>query len=535
MVDEKVPHHQQAWPTANGDALALALDEDQKSDLSASKAQLRWTKRLIDRLTWMPPWCRYDVKNPPTFSIWHNVLFAFAGAFTVGNLYYNHPILNILAREFDVPYETVSRIPTLMQAGYATGLLFVCPLGDLLKRRPLTLALILFTATMWIGLCLTRSFTAFCAISYICAITTVIPQVMLPLVAELAPPHQRAMALSIVTSGNLLGIVVARILSGVVTQFTSWRNIYWIALGLQYLVLCSLWLFMPDYPSTNPAGLNYFKMIGGIVLLYRKYAVLVQAGLVSYCVSAGFTSYWTTLTFLLADPPYNYSPVVIGLFALIGVAAIMLGPLYAKYLIQPFTPLFSCLVGLLACLVGVVVGTYSGKHTVAGPIIQAFTLDMGLQITQVANRGAIATIEPNGRNRVNTAFMLMTFTGQLTGTSAGAKLYARGGWVASGSLSVAFVALSIFVCFARGPYEHRWIGWAGGWNVRKQNLSGITNAPVAIAVAVEAAERNGDEEEQQQSRPAAEAAAIPEPKRPEHSQGQRVVVAGTQNDEEKST
>ncbi len=306
---------------------------------------------------------------------------------------------------------------------------------------------------------------------------------MLPLVAELAPPTQRAMALSIVTSGNLLGIVVARILSGVVTNYTSWRNIYWIALALQYCVFIALWLFMPDYPSSNPDGLNYFKMIGGIILLYRKHAVLVQAGLISYCVSACFTSYWTTLTFLLADAPYHYSPVVIGLFGLIGIAGIGLGPLYAKFLIQPFAPMFSCLFGLVANLTGVVVGTYTGEHSVAGPIIQAFTLDMGLQITQVANRAAISSIEPNARNRVNTAVMLLTFTGQLTGTSAGAKLYERGGWIASGSLSVAFIGLTFLICLARGPYEQGWIGWTGGWDVRKKNLAEATSGPLPIAVA----------------------------------------------------
>ncbi|KIW67666.1 hypothetical protein PV04_06898 [Phialophora macrospora] len=483
MVQQSLAYQEPALSTAAGekgpDALDI-VDDDVKSEAVATKST---RQKVVDFVTWTPPWCRWDPEKPPVFSVWHNILFAFAGAFTVGNLYYNHPILNILARDFNVPYVTVSRIPTLMQAGYATGLLFVCPLGDLLKRRPLTLVLIAFTATMWIGLCITPSFAAFCAISYICAITTVIPQVMLPLVSELAPPHQRALALSITTSGNLLGIVIARLLSGVVTQFTSWRNVYWVALGLQYLILVALWLFMPDYPSSNPQGLNYFKMIGGIILLYKKHAVLVQAGLISYCISAAFTSYWTTLTFLLADPPYSYSPVVIGLFALIGIAGIVMGPVYAKYIIQPFAPLFSCMMGCAANLVGIVIGTYSGKHTVVGPIIQAFTLDMGLQITQVANRAAIHAIEPNGRNRVNTAFMLCTFTGQLTGTSAGAKLYERGGWIASGSLSVALVGLTFVICILRGPYEEGWIGWGGGWDVTKKNLAEATSGPQPVAVA----------------------------------------------------
>ena len=78
-----------------------------------------------------------------------NVLFAFASAFTVANLYYNHPILNILANDFNVPYEKAAEIPTLMQAGYAVGLLLLCPLGDLLRRRPFVLCLVFLTSSLW--------------------------------------------------------------------------------------------------------------------------------------------------------------------------------------------------------------------------------------------------------------------------------------------------------------------------------------------------------------------------------------------------
>ncbi|KAK5053749.1 hypothetical protein LTR84_001710 [Exophiala bonariae] len=505
MVTEKNagsdPLQQSAWSNSqvhDHDEIA-EHEHDPKADNNSTTKSL--PQNFIDFVTYIPPWCRYDPTQPPRFSIWYNVLFAFAGAFTVGNLYYNHPILNILAQDFDVPYVKVSRIPTLMQAGYATGLLFVCPLGDLLRRRPLTLTLIAFTATLWIGLCLTHNFEIFCAISYITAITTVIPQVMLPLVTELAPPNRRALAISITTSGNLLGLVSARLLSGVVTNFTSWRNVYWIALGLQYSILIVLWLFMPDYPSSNPDGLNYFKMIGGIILLYPKHAVLVQAGLISYCISSCFTSFWTTLTFLLADPPYEYAPITIGLFALIGIAGIVMGPVYAKYIIQPFAPAFSCITGCVVLGIGVILGTYSGMHTVVGPIIMAFALDASFQITQTANRAAIHSIEPKGRNRVNTAFMLFTFMGQMTGTSAGAELYSRGGWVASGSLSVGFVVLALVLCVVRGPYEQGWVGWSGGWDIRKQNLAQATGGeqtvanvaapPVAVAVGHDRIDENG--------------------------------------------
>lgn len=105
-------------------------------------------RRVYDCMFWVPPKCRWDPDRPPKFSMALNILFAFAGAFTVANLYYNHPILNILAHDFHVAYEKVAQIPTVAQAGYAAGLFFLCPLGDLLKRRPFVLSLVFFTATM---------------------------------------------------------------------------------------------------------------------------------------------------------------------------------------------------------------------------------------------------------------------------------------------------------------------------------------------------------------------------------------------------
>lgn len=100
-------------------------------------------------LFWMPPWCRWKKGQPPRFSMWMNLLFAAAGAFTVANLYYNNPILNILARDFGVSYEEVAQIPTLMQVGYAVGLFLLCPLGDVVKRRPFVLSLVFCSATIW--------------------------------------------------------------------------------------------------------------------------------------------------------------------------------------------------------------------------------------------------------------------------------------------------------------------------------------------------------------------------------------------------
>ncbi|KAJ5928709.1 hypothetical protein N7466_007665 [Penicillium verhagenii] len=423
-------------------------------------------KYIIDALLWTPSWCRWHPDNPPKFGLPLNFLFAFAGTFTVANLYYAQPLLDTLATYFDVSHERASLVPTCSQAGYATGLILLCPLGDLVRRRPFVLLLTFITATLWIGLCITKSFNVFLAINYLSSVATVTPQIMLPLVGDLAPPARRATALSIVSSGLVLGLLFARLLAGIIAAYSSWRNIYWLSLALQYAIFILLWAFMPDYPRTN-TDISYFKVLTSIVQLFITSPVLVYATFMGFFLSATFTSFWTTLTFLLSGAPYHYNTVTIGLFSLAGLTPFFLGPFYSRYVIDKFVTHVSILLSLTILLIGICIGTYTGTFTVAGPIIQPALQDFGLQMTQISNRVAIYSIAPKARSRVNTAYMIGVFCGQLMGTAVGNRVYEQSGWIISGSVSVIFVAVSYAILMLRGPAETGWVGWSGGMRIRR--------------------------------------------------------------------
>lgn len=313
---------------------------------------------------------------------------------------------------------------------------------------------------------------------------------MLPLVGDLAPPHRRATALSIVVSGLLLGLLIARVLSGIIAEYSSWRYVYWMSFALQYTIVILLWLFMPDYPPTN-TDLSYFHILISIGKLVLHSPVLAQACLMGFFAAATFTSFWTTLTFLLSESPYNYSTVVIGLFAIAGIVPMTLGPLYSRFVIDRFAPLVTSAAGALIGLTGIIIGTYTGTFTVAGPILQAVFLDFGQQTLQIANRTAIYGVAPKARNRVNTAFMMGVFCGQLMGTAAGNKLFAEGGWIRSGSASVGFMGAVLVICLSRGPRETGWVGWRGGFQLRRERVpaQGLSNSPGVL-------EQAGDGEKQ---------------------------------------
>ena len=416
-----------------------------------------------------------------------------------------------MANDFNTTQSGVANIPTLAQAGDATGLLLVLPLADFFPRRGFALLLLTLTIAFWTGLCITPNLTVFQVLTYLSAITTGVIQIFLVLVAELSTPEKRAVNISIVAAGPTFGILLARILSGIVADYTSWRNVYWLSLALQILMLILLWFFMPDYPTTSAKTFKevaryYPKLLWHILRLLTRHPVLVQASLLSFLTFFAVASYWTTITFLLSEAPYHYSTSAIGLFGLIGAVTMALGPLYSQYIIKPLnSPLISAAIGKAISLVGVVIGTFVGTHSVAGPVIEALFLDAGLMILQISSRISFHDCEPGAMNRVNTAFVSCLYLGMLAGTKAGNDVYEKyGGWVPSGGLSIGILSLGFVVILARGPHEKGWLGWTGGWsrttdavgdmradeekaNKRHEdNVENISNAKLLPKVALDA-------------------------------------------------
>ncbi|KAI1208133.1 MFS general substrate transporter [Annulohypoxylon truncatum] len=431
----------------------------------------------LERLTWTPPWVKWNPEANHDLSWTMNILFGLTAAFSVANLYYTHPILNILADDFDVSDQRSSLVPTLTQAGYAVGLLLIVPIGDIVRRRPMILSLIFMAALIWLGCTLTQSFSVFLGLSFLVGLLTVTPQFMFPLAVQYAPQRHRATMISIVMSGLVFGVLVARLLSGIVTQYTSWRNVYWVSFGLQVLAWIFLFFVMPDYPILSP-GTSYPRILLKIITLPFLKPELTQNSLIAFLTMGMFTSFWTTLTFQLADV-FHLSTLAIGLFALIGISPVFLNPIISRVLIARLHPHGSLIIAHLVTIAAICVGTFVGTFSLAGPVIWAFFGDLGMNTIIVANRVAIAHVDSKAQNAVNSVYMVHTFCGQLFGTAVGNALYAKGGWTYSGAFNIAQIIAGLLVLVVRGPHEKHWVGWRGGWNLRKSKTEEKAQSPNA--------------------------------------------------------
>ncbi|KAJ7046397.1 major facilitator superfamily domain-containing protein [Mycena alexandri] len=415
----------------------------------------------------IPRRLRYDPQKPFHFGIVLNVLFGFASTFIVANLYYCQPLLIQFSESFGVSYNRVSRIPTLIQAGYATGILLISPLGDLVRRRQLIMLLTIISASLTIGLAITPNLVVFETLSFLIGVVSVTPQILIPLAADLAPPERRATALSVVFSGLLFGILIARVIAGIIAQFTSWRVVYYFAIGVQFFVLVAGYFIIPDYPAKNK-DLTYWNILRTMAKFAYTEPLLIQACLVNLASCACFSNFWVTLTFLLGGPPYFYSTLSIGLMGLVGIVSVAAGPFVGR-LIDQLIPWYASLVAvlLLFCFQGIQVG--AGDTSIGAVVIAIIGLDVFRQMLQMSLAASIFSISATARARLNALFVLSLFVGQLMGTAAGTEIFTTYGWRPAAALNLGFYVWILLVIMLRGPHCARftWFGYEGGWEHRK--------------------------------------------------------------------
>ncbi|TFK68849.1 MFS general substrate transporter [Pluteus cervinus] len=448
----------------------------------------------------IPKRLRYDPERPFRFGLLLNASFGFGSTFVVANLYYCQPLLIQFALSFDVSFARVSRIPTLIQAGYATGLLLISPLGDLVRRRQLILAIVTLGTALTIGLAVTTHLMVFEGLCFLIGAVSVTPQILLPLAADLAPPERRASAISVVLSGLLFGVLIARVLAGVIAEFTTWRVVYYMAIGLQTLCLIGGYFILPDYPAKNK-NLTYWNILWTMGKFAVTEPLLIQGCLINIASSACFSAFWVTLTFLLGSPPYNYSTLAIGLFGLIGMLGVAMGPLVGR-LIDRLVPWYASFFSIIMLVIFQSVQTGAGGINIAAVILATFGLDVFRQMLQVSLSTKILSISTEARARLNAIFILSLFIGQVMGTAVGTHVFVRFGWRAAAGLNMAWYAWQLVILLLRGPHVSRytWFGYEGGLEPRKDVVMARQKAAQDAANRAE----NGETESQAKERVSAE-------------------------------
>ncbi len=347
-----------------------------------------------------------------------------AAGICVANIYYNQPILKDIALDFGVTESRAGIISVLAQAGYGLGLFFITPLGDKVNRKKLILVLQMILVLALIGTTFVQNFFWMCAFSLIMGLLSVAAQVILPLAASL-DSKKRGHNVGIIFTGILVGILAARVFSGLIAEWFNWRYVYGISSGLVMIGSLLLYFTLPDKQQAMFEG-NYLRLLGSSLQQLKRFSLLRRTALLGGLAFGIFCSFWTTLTFHLSGEPFNYGSDVIGLFGLLAIGGALLAPLFGK-LADKGSPARAQVFSIALVLVGIVLVQIYPLSTVAFAVA-VLLLDVGVQATQVTNVATIYTLDATAHSRINTAYMTSYFIGGAMGTFVGIQCWQAGGW-----------------------------------------------------------------------------------------------------------
>ncbi|MCP1206104.1 MFS transporter [Pantoea sp. B550] len=372
-----------------------------------------------------------------------------AGAgLSVASIYYSQPMQDIISKQFNAGIGAVGMVPMLTQAGYALGILLLAPLGDRHDRRTIIFikGLLLVAALLLCGF--SGGLSALLIASFITGLTATVAQDIVPASAALAPERSRGKTVGTVMTGLLVGILLSRVVSGVVAEYFGWRTMYMIAALAVLLITLTLWRVLPRFAPGS--SVSYPRLLLSLVHLWRHHQTLRRAALAQGLLSVAFSAFWSTLALMLSDR-FHLDSAVAGAFGLAGAAGAMAAPLagsfadrigparvtqagaalvtisFALMFLLPLLPMPAQLALIVLCTIG---------------------FDLGVQATLVAHQTLVYGLAPEARSRLNALLFTVVFIGMATGAAVGSLALAHWGWNGVVALATLAGAAALAVRFA---------------------------------------------------------------------------------------
>lgn len=369
------------------------------------------------------------------------LILAIISGLAVANLYYNQPLLNDICRDLRVSEFTANLIPMVTQIGYALGLLFIIPLGDLYSRRRIIVINFSLLSISMLSIALSESIWFVLASSLVTGICSVMPQIFIPIASQFSRPEDKSKNVGILVSGLLTGILGSRVISGMVGEYWGWRTMYYLAAVIMFVCIFIVLKVIPDM-SVNYKG-TYKDLMHSLLTIFRQRPDIRLSSLRAGLCFGSFLALWACLAFKLSGAPLYAGNNVIGLLGLCGVAGALTASIVGRYVrILGVKRLnyIGCMIIMFSWAI-----MYIFQDTYLGFIIGIMLIDIGMQCIQLSNQTYVLTSVPNAANRVNTIFMTTYFVGGALGTFLAGLFWQEMQWEGVVTVGVSLTLLSLLI------------------------------------------------------------------------------------------
>jgi len=371
----------------------------------------------------------------------HRSLLPFLGlacGVGVSNIYYNQPLLLEMAHSLHADHSQMGTVAVATQIGYSIGILAFVPLGDVIERRGLMVRLFAGVALSALLAALAPNLGMLLAASIAIGLTAAVTHVVVPIAPELADDEERGRAVGTVMTGLLLGVLLARSVSGWIASFFGWRAVFIFAAASNAAFVPLILRRLPKLPPHRP--LPYSQALRSLWTLIRMQPILRESAVLGGLVFAAFSAFWTTLVFLLGSKHYHLGAGTAGSFGVLGATGALIAPIAGRVADRRGSRAVVRL-GLSLLSLGFCILWLLGYH-ILGLILGVIVLDLGAQATQIANQTRIFGLEPGARGRINTIYMTVYFLGGSLGSLFSTMAWAHWGWGGVCALGLGLLGLA---------------------------------------------------------------------------------------------
>jgi len=358
------------------------------------------------------------------------LLLATGAGLAVASLYYNQPMLGILGKDFGADDAALGWIPALTQLGYAVGILLLAPLGDRYDRKRIMLGKVVALAVALLLAGFAPGMGILLATSFAVGLAATLAQDIVPAAATLAPAEHRGRIVGSVMTGLLLGILLSRVVSGLVAEQFGWRAMFMAAAVAIVALGAALSRGLPSFAPTT--SLPYGALLGSLGVLWRQYRELRRAVFAQGLLSLAFSAFWSTLAVMLHAAPFHLGAGAAGAFGLAGAAGALAAPLAGRAADRHGPAAVSrrgALLAAVAFALMAVVPMLPTEAALALIAVSTIGFDLGIQMSLIAHQSLVYSLDPAARSRLNAVLMVGMFIGMAAGGALGSVALAHYGWL----------------------------------------------------------------------------------------------------------
>lgn len=366
-------------------------------------------------------------------------LMAASAGVAAANIYYVQPLLPQIGAEFDIA-SVAGFLPAVTQAGFATSILLVLPLGDILERRRLVVTMLTLVSMALLLIAVAPNAAVLFIAALLLGLVGITPQLLAPFSTLFAPKGMEGAAVGLVLSGVLSGVLLSRIVAGLLAELVGWRGVFCMAAMVALLLATVLRRALPRSKADN--ALAYTQLVASSAKIIVEEPRLRRHAFYGAATFAAFMAFWSTYATHLHDA-FGYGTATVGMFGLAGLAGIAAAPIGGR-LVDRGRFRLGCIGGAILMAVGFLLA-FAGSGSVIGIVAGALLLDAGAGICHAANQSAALRLRPSALSRVNSLYIASYFAGGAIGTFLSGVAFAHLGW--GGACAVGAVSAVLIIAF----------------------------------------------------------------------------------------